>query len=96
MENEESIEEQRLQQLYQLQKEESEKKLAQYEKEMNEIMRHNLILLGIAILLTIMALIIPSRAHAYGEAYPYNPNWYVRSDKSEWANIDRKYFTLLP
>ena len=31
-------------------------------------------------------------AFSYGEVHPYNNNWYIRSDKSEWANKDRKTF----
>ena len=33
-----------------------------------------------------------SVALSYHENYPYNMNWYIRSDKSEEANKDRKYF----
>ena len=29
---------------------------------------------------------------SYDEAYPYNKNWYIKSDKSEVANKDRKTF----
>lgn len=31
-------------------------------------------------------------AFSYGEVHPYNNNWYIRSDESEWANRDRKTF----
>ena len=44
----------------------------------------------IILVLLIFLNILP--AFSYGEVYPYNPNWYIRSDKSEWANRDRKYF----
>ena len=27
----------------------------------------------------------------YPASRPYDNNWYIRSDKSEWANSDRKY-----
>ncbi len=52
----------------------------------------------IIFLLTILAFAaiysaLCSPAHAYGEVHPYNNNWYIRSDKSEWANRDRKTFS---
>lgn len=33
---------------------------------------------------------------AYGEVHPYNNNWYIHSDKSEYANSDRKTFSPPP
>ena len=29
---------------------------------------------------------------AYRENYPYNMNWYIRSDKTEFGNRNRKFF----
>ena len=29
---------------------------------------------------------------SYAESFPYNNNWYIRSNKSVYANKDRKYF----
>ena len=69
----------------------SEQKLEQNEKEMNKIIIRDKILLVVALLLLVLLIGI-SKVHAYGEAYPYNENWYIRSDKNEYANRDRKYF----
>ena len=69
----------------------SEQKLEQNEKEMNKIIIRDKIILAIALLVLLLFIGI-SKVHAYGEAYPYNNNWYIRSDKNEYANRDRKYF----
>lgn len=44
------------------------------------------------ILITFLIFLNILPAFSYGEVYPYNNNWYIRSDKSEWANRDRKTF----
>ena len=44
------------------------------------------------ILVTFLIFLNMLPAFSYGEVYPYNNNWYIRSDKSEWANRDRKTF----
>lgn len=31
-------------------------------------------------------------AFSWGQTRPYDNNWYIRVDKSEFANSDRKYF----
>ena len=67
------------------------KKIISDKKEIDKIIKRDKVLLVIVTLLLLLLIGI-SKAHAYGEAYPYNNNWYIRSDKSEYANRDRKYF----
>ena len=45
------------------------------------------------VLLMLFILFSITQALGYGEVSPYNENWYIRSDKSEWANRDRKTFS---
>lgn len=48
--------------------------------------------LSTIILLLFTLLSTSSPSHAYPEVHPYNQNWYVRVDKSEAANADRKKY----
>ena len=69
----------------------SEQKLADNEREMDRIQRRDFVLLLLALLILLLVL-STGKAHAYAEAFPYNNNWYIRSDKSVHANSDRKTF----
>ena len=46
----------------------------------------------VRILLVFLILLSTLPAFSYAESFPYNNNWYIRSDKNEYANRDRKYF----
>ena len=46
----------------------------------------------IRLLLSCFVLFTALPVFSYGEVHPYNNNWYIRSDKSEEANRDRKSF----
>ena len=70
----------------------SEQKIVEMEKEMDRIQRRDFLLL-IAFLILISFLFLGAKpAHAYAESFPYNNNWLIKSNKSVYANKDKKYF----